>query len=57
MGKIELDEFLSSEEQNEIRAAMEQKPEGLTGLYFLLNEKYSYAKLRMMTDVVKQETN
>jgi DNA-binding MarR family transcriptional regulator len=57
MGRIDLDEFLSSEEQNEIRAAMEQKPEGLTGLYFLLNEKYSYAKLRMMTDVVKQKTN
>jgi len=56
MERIELDEFLSSEEQSEIRAAMDQKPEGLTGLYAALNEKYSYAKLRMMTDVVRKET-
>jgi uncharacterized protein YpbB len=55
MGKLDIHEFLSSEEQNEIRTAAEQKPEGLTGLYHLLNEKYSFAKLRMIMDRVKME--
>jgi hypothetical protein len=55
MEKIALDDCLSSDEQREIRTAMEQKPEGITGLYQLLSEKYSYAKLRMMTERVRQE--
>jgi hypothetical protein len=56
MGRIPLDEFLSDEEQREIRAAMESKPENLTALFLQLNDKYSYAKLRMMVDLAKQET-
>ncbi len=56
MGRIDVDDFLSDEEQTEIRNAIDQKPEGLTALYTLLNEKYSYAKLRIMTNLLKQDT-
>jgi hypothetical protein len=56
LGQIDIDEFLNAEAQNEIRDAMSQKPEGLNGLYYALNERYSYAKLRMMMDRVKQES-
>jgi hypothetical protein len=55
LGQIDIDEFLNADAQKEIRDAMNQKPEGLNGLYYALNERYSYAKLRMMMDRVKQE--